>query len=297
MEYLKSGGKCDMPELRTLLEEGHGLTVPGVYDPMTALLAEQAGFNSLYLSGASIAYTRLGRPDLGLVSVSEVVDTVALIADRVALPLIVDGDTGFGNASNVQRTVRQFERAGAAAIQLEDQSFPKRCGHLDGKELISINEMTGKVRAACDARNSDNFLVVARTDAIAVQGFEHALERAEYMVEAGADILFVEAPNSLDQMAEIAARFSNRVPLVANMVEGGKTPVSSAGELHERGFQLVIFPGGLVRAVLRQAQAYLTSLKQHGTNAPFRDNMADFDELNEVIGLQTMLAEAASYEK
>ena len=165
------------PHLKSMLATGQGLTVPGIYDAMTALLAEQAGFDCLYLSGASVAYTRLGRPDIGLVSVSELADTVRLITDRVGLPLIVDGDTGFGNAANVQRTVRQIEGAGAAAIQIEDQGFPKRCGHLDGKTLIPIGEMAGKIRAACDARASDDFLIVARTDAIAVEGFEAALDR------------------------------------------------------------------------------------------------------------------------
>lgn len=285
-----------MTDLRTLLDGGKGLTVPGIYDPLTALLAQQAGFDCLYLSGASIAYTKLGRPDLGLVSVSEVADTLALIADRVGLPIIVDGDTGFGNAANVQRTVRQFERAGAAAIQIEDQAFPKRCGHLDGKVLIPIGEMAGKVRAACDARRSDGFLIVARTDAIAVEGLEPALERAERLLEAGADILFIEAPRDQTQMAAIASRFADRVPLVANMVEGGKTPLATATELHNRNFRVVIFPGGLVRAMLRQAQAYFHSLAQHGSNVPFRDRMADFDELNEAIGLRAMLAETAAYD-
>lgn len=285
----------DISRLKTLLASGAGLTVPGVYDAMTALLAEQAGFDCLYLSGASLAYTRLGRPDIGLVSVSELADTVRLITDRVETPLIVDGDTGFGNAANVQRTVRQIEAAGAAAIQIEDQAFPKRCGHLDGKELIPIDEMSGKIRAACDARASDDFLVVARTDAIAVEGFEAALERGEALIGAGADVLFVEAPRSLEQMAAIADRFAARVPLVANMVEGGRTPVSSSGELHERGFRVVIFPGGLARAVLRQAQAYFGSLRSHHSNTPFRDQMADFDELNEVIGLPRMLEVQRQY--
>lgn len=284
------------PHLKSMLATGQGLTVPGIYDAMTALLAEQAGFDCLYLSGASVAYTRLGRPDIGLVSVSELADTVRLITDRVGLPLIVDGDTGFGNAANVQRTVRQIEGAGAAAIQIEDQGFPKRCGHLDGKTLIPIGEMAGKIRAACDARASDDFLIVARTDAIAVEGFEAALDRGEALIEAGADILFVEAPRSAEQMTEIADRFSARVPLVANMVEGGKTPVSSSDELHARGFRVVIFPGGAARAVLRQAQAYFASLHDHHSNRPFADRMADFDELNGVIGLPEMLEGQKRYE-
>ena len=286
-----------MVDIKNLLTVSNkGIVAPGVYDAFTALLAEQAGFECLYLSGASIAYTRLGRPDIGLVSVSEVAATVALIADRVGLPLIVDGDTGFGNAINVQRTVRGFERAGAQAIQLEDQGFPKRCGHLAGKTLIPTHEMAGKIRAACDARSSDSFQIVARTDAIAVEGFEAALDRAEAYVEAGADVLFIEAPRSIDQMDQIAVRFASRIPLLANMVEGGMTPTYSAHELHERGFRIVIFPGGVARAMLRQGQAYYASLKENGTNAPFRDRMADFDELNGIIGLPQLLKAAQAYE-
>ena len=210
-----------MTKLKTLLADpARGLVAPGVYDAFTALLAEQAGFDALYLSGASIAYTRLGRPDIGLVSVSEVISTIELITDRVGLPMIVDGDTGFGNALNVQRTVRGFERAGAQAIQMEDQSFPKRCGHLAGKKLIPAAEMVGKIHAAVDARRTDDFQIIARTDAIAVEGFDAALERAEMYAEAGADVLFIEAPRSLEQMGQIAGRFSARLPLLANMVEG-----------------------------------------------------------------------------
>ncbi|MCG8446159.1 MAG: isocitrate lyase/phosphoenolpyruvate mutase family protein [Hyphomicrobiales bacterium] len=286
-----------MRTLQALLADAEsGLIAPGVYDAFTALLAEQAGFDCLYLSGASIAYTRLGRPDIGLVSVSEVIATIELIADRVGLPMIVDGDTGFGNAMNVQRTVRGFERAGAQAIQLEDQSFPKRCGHLAGKKLITAEAMAGKIRAACDARGSETFQIVARTDAIGVESFDAALDRAEMYVEAGADLLFVEAPRSLEQMDGIAKRFSQRLPLVANMVEGGVTPLESAQELHLRGFSVVIFPGGIARAMMRQGQDYFASLKAHGSNTPFKDRMALFDELNEAIGLPAMVGEAARYE-
>src|SRR5512136_3046320 len=179
--------------LRTRLARLPILIAPGVYDPLTSLIAEQAGFEALYVSGAAIAYTRLGRPDIGLVSMSEVVETVALIRDRVCAHLVVDADTGYGNALNVERTVRLLERAGANAIQIEDQDFPKRCGHLDGKALIPAPEMAGKIRAALDARRSAETLVIARTDAIAVEGLEPALARAEVYREAGADVLFIEA--------------------------------------------------------------------------------------------------------
>src|SRR5215469_16568890 len=180
------------------------LIAPGVYDPLTALIAEKAGFEALYVSGAAIAYTRLGRPDIGLVSMDEVAATVSLIRDRVAAQLIVDADTGFGNALNAARTVREFERAGANAIQIEDQDFPKRCGHLDGKILIPAAEMCGKLHAALDARRSRDTLIIARTDAIAVEGFDRAIERAIAYREAGADMLFVEAPKTRDDLSRIA---------------------------------------------------------------------------------------------
>ena len=221
------------------------VAAPGVYDALTATIAAAAGFEALYVSGAAIAYTRLGRPDIGLVSMSEVAETVALIADRVAVPLIVDADTGYGNALNVQRAVRIFERAGAAAIQLEDQTFPKRCGHLRDKSLIPAQDMAGKVRAAVDARVSGATLIVARTDAVAVEGFDAAVERARLYAEAGADILFVEAPRSQDQMRRLAGALGDLRPLLANMVEGGDTPLASVDQLGEMGFRLVIFPGGV----------------------------------------------------
>ena len=222
---------------------------PGVYDALSALAAEQAGFQALYLSGASIAYTRLGRSDVGLTTYSEVEDTLARIAERVRARIIVDADTGFGNALNVQRTVRGLERAGAAMIQLEDQTFPKRCGHLDGKSVVPAAEMCGKLRAAVDARQSRETLILARTDALASEGLDAALERAERYLEAGADALFIEALRSGEQMRAACGRFAGRAPLLANMVEGGKTPVQGAQELAALGFGIVIFPGGTARAV------------------------------------------------
>src|SRR5436190_12062553 len=192
------------------------VVAPGVYDAFTALTATQAGFATLYVSGAAIAYTRLGRPDIGLVGMSEVAETVTLIRDRVGAHLIVDADTGYGNALNVMRTVRAFERAGATAIQLEDQDFPKRCGHLDGKGLIPVDEMVGKIKAALDARSSRDTLIIARTDAVAVEGFERAIERAARYRAAGADMLFVEAPKSSDQLARVVQALPG-MPLMANM--------------------------------------------------------------------------------
>lgn len=282
--------------LKHRLAQARALLAPGVYDALSALMAEQAGFEALYLSGASIAYTRLGRSDVGLTTYSEVADTLARITERVSLPVIVDADTGFGNALNVMRTVRGLERAGAAMIQLEDQTFPKRCGHLDGKSVVPVQEMVGKLKAALDARTSPDTLILARTDAFAVEGLEAALERADRYFECGVDALFIEALRTPEQMDVACARFSNRIPLLANMVEGGKTPVQSAAELGARGFRIVIFPGGTARAVAHTLQGYYASLHQHQTTAPWQKQMLDFDGLNEVIGTAELMATGKRYE-
>jgi 2-methylisocitrate lyase-like PEP mutase family enzyme len=273
------------------------VVAPGVYDAFTALVATQAGFATLYVSGAAIAYTRLGRPDIGLVSMAEVAQTVAMIRDRVAAHLIVDADTGYGNALNVARTVREFERVGANAIQIEDQDFPKRCGHLDGKALIPAAEMCGKLRAALDARHARDTLIVARTDAIAVEGFDRAIERAIMYGETGADMLFVEAPKTRDDLARLAGALRGRAPLMANMVEGGQTPPLSAAELEAIGFALVIFPGGIVRAFGHLASEYYASLAKHGSSEPFRSRMLDFAGLNELVGTAELLALGKRYEE
>src|SRR5262245_59225144 len=265
-----------MPEtesLRARFARKPIVVAPGIYDPFTALVAVQAGFSALYVSGASIAYTRLGRPDIGLVAMTEVAETLALIRERVPAHLIVDADTGYGNAVNVVRTIRSFERAGANAIQLEDQDFPKRCGHLDGKALVATNEMCGKIRAAVDARHSRETLIIARTDAVAVEGFDHAVERATHYRDARADMLFVEAPKARDDLVRIVTELGGSLPLMANMVEGGKTPPLSAAELEAIGFSLVIFPGGIVRALGHMSREYYGSLASHGTTEPFRSRM------------------------
>jgi 2-methylisocitrate lyase-like PEP mutase family enzyme len=284
------------PSLKTRLASNHILLVPGVYDALSALVAEQAGFEALYLSGASIAYTRLGRSDIGLTTFTEVADTLAHITERVGLPVIVDADTGFGNALNTQRTVRGFERAGAAMIQLEDQTFPKRCGHLDGKSVVPQREMVGKLRAALDARQSSDTLILARTDAVAVAGLDAALDRAEAYLETGVDALFIEALRSPEQQRAACNRFAHRVPLLANMVEGGKTPVQDADALQAHGFRIAIFPGGTARAVVHTLQGYYGSLHKHRTTLPWRDRMLDFDGLNEVIGTPELIRSGESYE-
>ena len=278
------------------LQQPKALLAPGIYDALTALVAEQAGFEALYLSGASIAYTRLGRSDVGLTTATEVADTLARITERVALPVIVDADTGFGHALNTQRTVRAFERAGAAMVQLEDQTFPKRCGHLDGKGVVPVAEMCGKLRAALDARHSKDTLILARTDAVAVEGFDAAMERAEQYLACGVDALFIEAVRSPEQMKAACGRFAARIPMLANMVEGGKTPVHSAAALGELGYRIVIFPGGTARAVSHLLRRYYASLHQHQTTAPFKDEMLDFDQLNALIGTPELLELGKRYE-
>jgi 2-methylisocitrate lyase-like PEP mutase family enzyme len=282
--------------LKTRLASDDILVAPGVYDALTATLAAQAGFEALYLSGAAVAYTRLGRPDIGLTSVSEMADTMALIRDRVDLPVIIDADTGFGNALNAQRTMRLYERAGANALQIEDQTYPKRCGHLAEKSIIATPEMVGKITAMADARASADTLIIARTDAVAVDGFDAAIDRAEAYVEAGADALFIEALRSVEELKTVAARFKGRVPLLANMVEGGATPIQNASDLEAMGFSIVIFPGGIVRALARTAEDYYASLKGTGSNRAFAERMFDFNGLNDRLGTDEMLARGKRYE-
>jgi 2-methylisocitrate lyase-like PEP mutase family enzyme len=214
----------------------------------------------------------------------------------VDLPVIIDADTGFGNALNAQRTMRLYERAGANALQIEDQTFPKRCGHLSDKSLIPTGEMVGKIAAMADARASDETLIIARTDAIAVEGFDAAIDRAEAYVEAGADALFVEALRSDAEMRRVTDRFRGRVPLLANMVEGGATPISEAADLEALGFSIVIFPGGIVRALAKTAVDYYDSLHAHGSNRPFADRMYDFNGLNAQLGTAEMLARGKAFE-
>ena len=282
--------------LKTRLARNDIVLAPGVYDALSALVAEQAGFEALYLSGASIAYTRLARSDVGLTTFTEVEDTLARITERVRLPVIVDADTGFGNALNTQRTVRGFERAGAAMVQIEDQTFPKRCGHLDGKTVVPVREMVGKLQAALDARASSDTLILARTDAAAVEGLDAALDRAEAYLATGVDALFIEALRSPEQMDAACSRFAHRVPLLANMVEGGKTPIQDADALQAHGFRIAIFPGGTARAVVHTLQGYYGSLQAHRTTRPWRDRMLDFDGLNQVIGTPELMRAGQKYE-
>jgi 2-methylisocitrate lyase-like PEP mutase family enzyme len=282
--------------LRKMLATNTVLSVPGIYDGLSARLVELAGFEAAFLSGACLSFARFGRPDLGLVSAAEVAETVAVIRERTSLPLIVDIDTGFGNALNVQRTVTTFERAGASALQIEDQLMPKRCGHMRGKQVISSGEMVGKIHAALDARHSEDTLIFARTDALGVNGFEDALGRAERYLEAGADAIFVEAPTSLEQMQDIGERFGSRIPLIHNLVEGGGSPVHSTRELEALNYRIALFPASLLHLLVPTAQKMLAQLRRDGHLDPLRNQMIDLSVVNELLGADELLAKSKQYE-
>jgi len=276
-----------MDTLKERISQEKILVAPGAYDAFTGKLIEASGFEAVYLSGAGVSYSALGQPDTGLVTQSQMVDRVQSLTDILNVPLIADGDTGYGNAINVMKTVRLYEKAGASAIQLEDQQFPKRCGHLSGKELVSKQEMSEKIRAALNSRQSDEFLIIARTDALTVIGLDEALQRGHQYLEAGADVLFVESPTNEQELETIAKEFQG-VPLMANMVEGGITPIVSAEILEEMGYDLVIYPNSLTR---RFAFAGLDLLKELGTTGSTNgkiDEMMPFTELNELLGIEEL---------
>lgn len=282
--------------LRPLLESPDILVAPGVYDALTAACAESAGFDCVYLSGAAVSYTRLGQPDIGLSTMTEMAQTLSLIRDRIDLPIVIDADTGFGNALNTERTMRVYEGAGASALQIEDQTSPKRCGHLKDKSLVGARDMVAKIRAMADARRDADTLIIARTDAIAVEGYDAAIDRAGQYVEAGADMLFIEAPRTRAEIEGIGHRFAGRVPLMANMVEGGETPIHGKDDLQSLGFAMVIFPGGIVRALLKTMEDYYSSLRQTGSNKAFSDRMHDFGTLNERLGTTAILERGRRFE-
>ncbi len=282
------------PSLGARLAAGPIVVAPGAYDALSARLVERAGFPAVYASGAGASYSLLGSPDIGLLSFAEMRDQVSRIAAAVGIPVIADGDTGHGNALNVRRTVREFESAGASAIQLEDQTFPKRCGHLSEKTVIPTSEMVGKLRAAADARASSETLVIARTDALAVEGVDAALERLRAYSEAGADVLFLEAPPDVPTMQRACAELGR--PMMANMVEGGKTPLLSAAELEKIGYRLVIFPGAGARVAAFALRELYTTLAREGTTSSLLDRMLLFDELNRVVGLPELRATGARFQ-
>lgn len=248
--------------LRSLIASRSGLLVPGAYNALSARIVEDLGFGALYLTGAGLTNMQLGLPDLGFVGLKEVADQVSAIRDAVSIPIIVDADTGFGNALNVRRTVRVLERAGADAIQLEDQVLPKKCGHFAGQNLISAAEMCGKLQAAAEARQDENLLIIARTDACAVDGIDAAIERAGRYAEAGADVLFIEAVRELDDIHRLPALFDR--PLLMNIVIGGKTPALSAAELKELGYGLVLYANAALQGAVLGMQRALGALSRDG---------------------------------
>ena len=268
--------------LRQRLSRREILVAPGAYDALTAKLIQASGFEAVYLSGAGVSYATLGWPDLGLVTQTELAARVAMLANAVSLPVIADGDTGHGNANNAARCVQLYERAGAQAIQLEDQIFPKRCGHMAGKALVDAQEMVEKLQAALQARRSREFLVIARTDALGVAGMDEALDRGRRYLEAGADALFVEAPRSHEELRTVARAFP-ATPLVANMVEGGRTPLLPAAELQELGYALLIHPNALARRFAKAGLQLLGELKRRGSTAHLLDDMLLFEEFNALL--------------
>ena len=279
--------------LRELLEAPGIITAPGAYDCLTARIIEQAGFSAVYMTGAGTSVARLGRPDLGLATMTEMVANAAAIVDTVNVPVIADADTGYGGILNVQRTIRQYERSGVAAVHIEDQESPKRCGHLDDKHVVPTEDMVRKVRAAVDARTNDDFVIIVRTDALAVTGWDDTMRRCEAYVEAGADALFVEALRSPEEAERVCAAFD--VPMLYNFVESGKSPLIPSYELERLGFKMVIFPGSAFMAVCRTVAEVMRNLKQYGTTAHLMDGMTTLQESFEIVGLSEMLAQDARY--
>lgn len=279
--------------LRDLLAAPGILALPGGYDCIGARLIESAGFPALYMTGAGTAAARTGRPDVGLITMSEMVDNACRMAGSVSIPLIVDADTGYGNVLNVMRTVQEFERAGVAGIQIEDQVFPKRCGHYDGKQVIPADEMVQKIRMAVDTRRDDDLVIIARTDAIAVNGFEDALERGHAYAEAGADVLFIEAPRTLDQIRTIGRSFSK--PQLFNMATSGKTPTLSNREMEDCGFKIALYAGTSMYLYAEAMREFLAGLSQGSSLEVFRDRLMPFADLWKIMGSEEIARLEARY--
>jgi carboxyvinyl-carboxyphosphonate phosphorylmutase len=274
--------------LRQLLRQPGIIVAPGAYDCLTAKLIEREGFPAVYMTGAGTAVTRVGKPDLGFASLTEMLANASAMASTVSVPLIADADTGYGGALNVYRTVQEYARAGVAALHLEDQAFPKRCGHLDGKEVVPIAEMVVKLRAACEARTDDDFVIIARTDALAVTGLDDTLRRCAAYADAGADVLFVEALRTQEEIDRVRREVD--LPLLYNFVEHGKSPLIPVPQLETLGFKMVIFPGSLMLSVYTLAQRILREIHQHGTTANVLGEMVSVVDLFNLMGLQESLA-------
>jgi 2-methylisocitrate lyase-like PEP mutase family enzyme len=280
-------------KLKQLIAQRDAMTVPGAANAMFARVIEDVGFPAVYVTGAGIANMQLGAPDIGLTTMTELAETVARIADTVSVPIIVDADTGFGSPINMVRTIRTLERAGAAAIQIEDQVFPKKCGHFAGKDVIALDDMLQKIRAAVDTRHDGDLQIIARTDARAVEGIDRAIARAQAFVDAGADVTFVEAPVSGEELARIPREI--RVPQVANIVFGGKTPALARAELAELGFSLVLYANAVLQAALKASYDVLRSLKVEGSLAAVGDRLASFEERQQAVDKPSWDAIEARY--
>ena len=278
---------------RQLLNEPGIITAPGAYDCLTAAIIERTGFPAVYMTGAGTSVARIGYPDLALATATEMLANAAYIAGAVDVPVIADADTGYGGAMNVRRTIREYERTGVAAVHIEDQQFPKRCGHLEDKRVVSIDEMTQKIRAAVDARTDDDFTIIVRTDALAVTGWDDTMRRCEAFTEAGADALFVEAIRSAEEAAEVVANTS--VPLLYNFVETGKSPLLNVSELERLGFKMVIFPGSAFMSVAYTVGKVMEELKSKGTTERLVDQMMPLTDAFELMGLTEMLERDAGY--
>lgn len=270
--------------LRQLLAPPRLLLAPGAYDPLSARVVEEAGFEAIYVTGSGVSVGHLGLPDIGLATMTEMVEQIRRIVAAVRIPVIADADTGYGNAMNVRRTVREYEAAGVGGLHLEDQEFPKRCGHLEGKRVIPADTMIARIRAACEARRDPDLVVIARTDARAVLGLAEAIRRAEAYRAAGADVLFVEAPVGEEEV-EAVARGLGSAPLLINLGGGGKTPMLPARRLEALGFRIAIYPGDLQKAAIRAMRDVAATLAREGTTAPAADRMVSFEERFELVGL------------
>jgi 2-methylisocitrate lyase-like PEP mutase family enzyme len=279
--------------LKALLAGPALLSVPGCHDGLTAFLIQQAGFPLAFLSGGALAMGRFGYPDIGLVTATELTETTAILRDRIQIPLIVDGDTGFGNALTLQRLIRGLERAGASAVQIEDQGFPKRCGHMAGKTVVPLPEALGRIKAALDTR--ENLLILARTDALGVEGLNSALDRAEAYLEAGADILFIEGPRTTPELEAIATRFATRAPLVHNLVEGGITPTQSGHALEALGFRIALHPLLFLHSLVAQAPHLLATLTSEKSTTSLTPELVTLADMNKLLSAAELLASGDRY--
>ena len=285
--------KSAASRFRKMLQEPGIIMAPGAYDGLTAKIIQQAGFPAVYMTGAGTSVAQLGYPDLALATMTEMVSNAAMIAEAVDVPVIADADTGYGGVLNVQRTVRQYQRAGVAAIHIEDQEFPKRCGHLDDKRVVSQPDMVRKIRAAVDARTDADFTIIVRTDALAVTGWDDTMKRCQAYVEAGADVLFVEALRTSQQAERVTGSFD--VPMLYNFVETGKSPLLPAAELERLGFKLVIFPVSALLTVCSAILGLMRELKEKGTTAHLLEGMVSLEQCFNTVGLTEMLARDAGY--